>query len=431
MTAQEFIHTLTNKGARLWLDGDQVRLQCQKSWVTGTLRETMSRLKPELITLLRTAPQLGEPRVCEPAENAPETQAHRHASIDFSVFYFANDGGSYDPRNYRLLIEGARIADATGLKAVWIPERHFHPFGGLYPNPSVLAAALSMVTKTIRIRAGSVVLPLHHPVRVAEEWSVVDNLSQGRVDIAFARGWNADDFVLSPDTYDDRTGTLMNGIDIIDRLWRGDSVRLPNGEGNITAVKMFPVPCQPVLPKWITSTGSRERFVAAGATGANLLTHLQFQSPDDLGVNIAAYRHARQDHGHDPDAGVVTVMVHLFLGATCEAVRGIVETPFKAYLRSSVNLWCPSVKELRDLSEHDTEDLVDYAFERYYHTNTLFGTPDSCRGLVARLHQCGVDEIACLIDFGVADDLVLDSLGRVCELNELAAGSYPGERTAP
>src|SRR5207342_155319 len=105
---------------------------------------------------------------------------------------------------YRLLIEGAKFADRHGFEAVWMPERHFHAFGGLFPNPSVTAAAVAAVTQNVQVRAGSVVLPLHDPIRVAEEWSLVDNLSNGRVGISFASGWHADDFVFAPDAYPDR-----------------------------------------------------------------------------------------------------------------------------------------------------------------------------------------------------------------------------------
>src|SRR5262249_13263842 len=114
--------------------------------------------------------------------------------VQFSLFYFSADAASPDDHKYELLIEGARFADRHGFAAGWVPERHFHAFGGLYPTPSVLAAALAMVTRRIRLRAGSVVLPLHNPIRVAEEWAVVDNLSGGRVDLAFAAGWNPNDF---------------------------------------------------------------------------------------------------------------------------------------------------------------------------------------------------------------------------------------------
>ena len=86
--------------------------------------------------------------------------------MDFSLFFFA-DSGAAGGDGYELLLETARFADTHGFAAVWTPERHFHPFGGLYPNPAVTGAAVAAVTDRVSIRAGSVVGPLHHPVRIA------------------------------------------------------------------------------------------------------------------------------------------------------------------------------------------------------------------------------------------------------------------------
>jgi methionyl-tRNA formyltransferase len=69
-------------------------------------------------------------------------------AIGFSLFYFASDEGEKNAGKYRLLLEGAKFADAHGFEAVWTPERHFHAFGGLYPNPSVASAAVAAVTST-------------------------------------------------------------------------------------------------------------------------------------------------------------------------------------------------------------------------------------------------------------------------------------------
>jgi alkanesulfonate monooxygenase SsuD/methylene tetrahydromethanopterin reductase-like flavin-dependent oxidoreductase (luciferase family) len=82
---------------------------------------------------------------------------------------------------------------------------------------------VAAVTDHIEIRAGSVVLPLHNPLRVAEEWSVVDNLSHGRTAISFASGWHPDDFVLAPEQYKKRKEILLRDIDVVRRLWRGES----------------------------------------------------------------------------------------------------------------------------------------------------------------------------------------------------------------
>src|SRR5215470_2333288 len=134
--------------------------------------------------------------------------------MDFSIFFFS----SYKVRSdnkYKLLLEATQYADRRGFSAVWTPERHFHEFGGLYPNPSVTSAALAMVTRQVQIRSGSVVAPLHSPIRIAEEWSVVDNLSNGRVAISFASGWMPEDFTVNPATYANRKEIMLQNLEAV------------------------------------------------------------------------------------------------------------------------------------------------------------------------------------------------------------------------
>ncbi|WP_084523613.1 MupA/Atu3671 family FMN-dependent luciferase-like monooxygenase [Nocardia inohanensis] len=340
-------------------------------------------------------------------------------AVRFSLLFFSSDAQRQDDSRYRLLLESARFADTHGFEAVWMPERHFHKFGGLYPNPAVLGAALAAGTERIRIRAGSVVLPLHNPVRVAEDWSVVDNLSNGRVDVAFATGWNVDDFVLAEDNYADRVEITRAGIDTVQRLWRGESITLPNGVGEERQVRVFPAPVQPALPTWLTCSGGIERFEMAGAVGANVLTALLFQEVDELAEKLTAYRKARAANGHQGD-GTVTVMLHTFVGADEAFVRKTVEGPFKSYLEDSVDLWRRGSDALDSLDEKTRTRVLDFAFERYYRNNGLFGTPQTAAPMVERLREIGVNEIACLIDFGIPDAEVLRGLASLAALEQLA-----------
>ncbi|MEU3650015.1 MupA/Atu3671 family FMN-dependent luciferase-like monooxygenase [Lentzea sp. NPDC034063] len=345
--------------------------------------------------------------------------------VDFSLFYFANEDSSSP---YRLLVDGARFADDHGFKAVWTPERHFHAFGGPYANPALTSAALSTITSRVRLMAGSVVMPLHDSIRVAEEWSMVDNLSNGRAGVAFASGWHPDDFAFFPDRYAERHQHTWRGIEDVRRLWRGESITVRGGAGNDVEVRTFPRPVQRELPVWITASGSPETFAKAGELGANVLTHLLGQSVEELAGKIALYRRSLAEHGHDPAAGVVTLMVHTFVGDDEDAVLEIVRKPFQDYLRSSVGLVARlaaslGINDLDSLDDSDMAALLDVAFTRYAETSALFGTPQNCRRLVERLHEAGVGEIACLIDFGVDEDLVRASLPQLNELRRLTAAS--------
>ncbi len=363
---------------------------------------------------------------------APRKRRPIAKDIQFSLFYFASASAAADQHKYRLVLEGAKFADTHGFTAVWTPERHFHAFGGLYPNPAVMSAALATATERVQLRAGSVVLPLHNPIRVAEEWSLVDNLSNGRVGVAFASGWHADDFAFFPDHYADRKNVMFQGIETVRRLWRNEAVMVRGGAGNEIAVTLFPQPIQAALPIWITAAGSADTFVKAGEIGANVLTHLLGQSIEDVAVNISRYRELLARHGHDPQAGTVTLMLHTLIGEDREAVRALVRQPFTEYLRSSIGLienLIRSLKlplDLRTMSAQDMDDLLAFAFDRYFETSALFGTPETCAALIERLKEIGVDEVACLIDFGVAADVVLASLQRLDDLRVLA--NMPPER---
>jgi len=338
------------------------------------------------------------------------------SKIDFSLFYFASDDQEGDDDRYRLLFEGAKFADRHGFTAVWTPERHFHQFGGLYPNPAVTGAALAAITEKVKIRAGSVVLPLHHPLRVAEEWSVVDNISKGRIGISVASGWHADDFVLAPQNYAGRKELMLHDIEIIRKLWRGEAVSFKGGVGNVVEARIFPRPVQRELPIWVTAAGSPETFQMAGEIGANLLTHMLGQSFEDLTHNISIYRQAWRKYGHGPGAGHVTLMVHTFIGEDLDEVRLKVRDPFCSYLKSSYGLIKNLARSLGadlesdNFTQDDMDALLSHAFDRYFQTSGLMGDTNTCFETVERIKSIGVDEVACLIDFGVETNAALHSL---------------------
>ena len=177
-------------------------------------------------------------------------------------------------------------------------KRHFHAFGGPYPNPSVTGAAVAAVTKNIGVRAGSCVVPLHHPARVAEEWAVIDNLTNGRAGLAVASGWHPDDFVLRPEnTPPANRDAMFAATDQIRRLWRGEKVDFPTANGGTFGVVTQPRPVSKELPIWVTTAGNPATWREAGEVGANVLTHLLGQSIDEVAGKIRIYHEALRKAG--------------------------------------------------------------------------------------------------------------------------------------
>jgi len=356
------------------------------------------------------------------------------AGAQLSMFFFAADTSATAPgeEQYRMLLEAARFADEHGFAAVWLPERHFHAFGGAFPAPAVLAAALAATTRTVRIRAGSVVIPLHNPVRVAEEWAVVDNLTGGRAGLSFASGWHSDDFVLAPDAYHIRRERMLEGIDQVRRLWRGERLSMPGPDGHSVEIGTLPRPVQAELPFWVTSSGNVETFRLAGELGAGLLTHMLGQSLPELATRIGVYRDSYQAAGH-PGAPHVTLMLHTYVGADQADIDAHARGPFREYLRSSTDLIGRMARaqgsdpSSAGFTDDDLEALLDHACARYLREASLIGTRDQCQAMVTAVSELGVDEIACLIDFGVPTAQALSALGRL-EALRTPPGALPGIR---
>lgn len=365
------------------------------------------------------APESAAHRAAESGEDEPDWKSRPvERSLSFSLYFFSDDGSKDSVDKYRLVLESAKFADLNGFSAIWTPERHFQDFGGLYPNPSVLSAALAMITERVQIRAGSCALPLHHPVRVAEEWSVVDNLSKGRAAVSFASGWHPDDFVFEPAAYEDRKEVMFRHIELIQRLWAGETVMMPGVGGREVPVKLLPKPLQSRLPIWITSAGSLETWIRAGEIGANVLAALIGYSFEDLAARIRSYREARRRRGYDPQTGVVSIMLHTFVGQSNRAVKEQVRAPFTHYLRSYFKQYDNVRVDAEEVTEADRDTIMNAAFEQYFETSTLMGTPAKCSRVIEQLIAAGVDETACLVDFGVEADTVLENLRYLNELNE-------------
>jgi natural product biosynthesis luciferase-like monooxygenase protein len=202
-----------------------------------------------------------------------------------------------------------------------------------------------------------------------------------------------------------------------------------NTFGKDVEITLYPKPIQAELPIWITSSGNVDTFRSAGYRNANILTHMITQDIYALKDRISVYRRARVDKGFDPLEGIVSLMLHTFLGDSVEDVKEVVYHPFREYLRSAIDLEQLAARgggvisgglhhKGEPLPPEKVEELLDLTFERYFANAALMGTVASTAKFIQKLEVIGVDEIACLVDFGVAKEQVLASLEPLVALKE-------------
>ena len=332
-----------------------------------------------------------------------------------SVFFFSCvDTGTGEDR-YQFVMDTAVLADELGFEAVWIPERHFHQFGGLFPNPAVVAAGIAAKTRKIAIRAGSVVAPLHHPVRIAEDWGVVDAMSGGRAGISLASGWNRADFAIAQCGYDERQDYLLSALDAIRALWRGDELAL-SAQGKM---RTYPSPVRHSAPIWLTAMSGPATFRQAAKRGLNLLTAYLQLDRDQMAANIAEYRATFQP-AKPGDRPHVTLMMHACVADTTEAALRAVEQPLLTYQNQFLDLHHRGHDRTVDgeaLTPDEQQALARYAARKYATDRGLVGGKEDVTRRLRDLAALGVDEVACLIDFGLAPELVSDTLRRLAVIS--------------
>ena len=265
-----------------------------------------------------------------------ESAGQRPLSV--SVFFFSSDPDDRAGEKYELVLECGALADQVGLHAIWVPERHFDRFGAPYPSPAVLLSALAARTRRIQLRAGSVVLPLHDPLLVAEEWGMLDAISHQRMGMSLASGWHSNDFVLDPPAYEGRKAVLLERLETLRALWRGEAVVRRGPDGRDVPTSAFPRPER--LPEvWLTSSASPATWETAGRLGLHVLTALLEQTVDELADKVGRYQRALALAGHDPDDKQVTCMLHCHLAADASVVEGRVRPPLAQYLAAHMQLF--------------------------------------------------------------------------------------------
>ena len=164
----------------------------------------------------------------------------------------------------------ALYADELGMHSAWIGEHHFNSLGVL-SCPDLVLSYIAGQTKNIRLAPAVTVLPIHHPIRVAEQWASLDLLSGGRVDFATGRGYDRREYEPFHIDFEDTMSIFVEGIEVVQRLWTEEGRITHKGKHyDFENVRITPKPVQQPIPTYVASF-SQPSIELAGRLGCGLV----------------------------------------------------------------------------------------------------------------------------------------------------------------
>ena len=209
------------------------------------------------------------------------------------------------------ILDQAVYAEAIGMHSAWIGEHHFSTLGVL-SCPDLVLAQVAARTSRIRLAPAVTVLPLHHPIRVAEQWATLDLLSGGRVDFAAGRGYDRREYVPLGAPFDDNQAMFEEGMEIVQRLWASDASISHRGRHyQFDEVAITPQPVQRPIPSYVASF-SQPSLELAGRLGLNLIVAPFAAAMTFGGLRQVAERfgEACVRHGHPPGRLMCSYFIH-------------------------------------------------------------------------------------------------------------------------
>lgn len=214
-------------------------------------------------------------------------------------------------------LEEVRLVEELGYDCAWFGEHHFAGYG-LIGNTLTMAAAASRITSRIALGAGVVVLPWHHPVRVAEEVAMVDCLSHGRLRFGVGRGYQPHEFRGFGQRMEDSLERFTEAVNVIQRLFREDDVSFQGKYWQGEHVTIWPKPVQrPHPPIWAAAL-SEESFVRYARFGWPILTFPSIIPVDTFKRYVGLYRREFTAAGHDPARMRIAFTAFTYLAPTRE-----------------------------------------------------------------------------------------------------------------
>jgi len=302
------------------------------------------------------------------------------------------------------MLRQASMAEALGFDTLWAQEHH--SMGMMYPSPLVSLTALAGHTKTVGLGTNMLLLPLYHPVRVAEEAAMVDMFSGGRLRLGVSAGYSETDFQASGVDLKDRARRMREGVQLIRRLWTEETVSAKSRDYELEDFRLFPKPLQKPCPPIYMGGTVPASIKRAARLGDEFLISAT-QSSAQIKSQIAIYHEALRGLGLAPDTKSILLnrVVHVAADQrTKEAAADAFAQQFLRYYQSWGHQTITALKG-RSLS---AEEVVAEHF--------IVGEPAECIEKVHAYAELGIEHICCFMKFGNTDlDLAETSLRRFGE----------------
>jgi alkanesulfonate monooxygenase SsuD/methylene tetrahydromethanopterin reductase-like flavin-dependent oxidoreductase (luciferase family) len=322
---------------------------------------------------------------------------------------------------YQDTLEQIVYADALGFDIAWLAELHFYQPFSILSSPLILAAALAQRTRRIRLGTAVALLPLQHPVRVAEDAATVDLLSQGRLELGVGRGAIAIHFQGFNVPVEESRERFEEALTIIERAWTEETCAFDGKYWQVADTSVVPKPLQRPHPPLRLAANSPETAAFAGAHGYPIFVASVINPFPKLLEQIDLYYHAFRAAEQAGKQANVAAMFPLYVADNAAHVRLEVESSVMSYFRTvSAQLRLgerdpsPSYAYLREVRRR----MEGITWEEAEATMALYGSPQQCvEKLQAAHRRCGMDQVICWFNPGglVPHRQVLASMQRFAE----------------
>lgn len=240
------------------------------------------------------------------------------------TYHVEEHDGRPAPVTYAEVFEQAALAEDLGFEALWLAEHHFGAQQGVASQPLLVAFAAAERTRRIKVGTSLIVLPLHHPLDIAEQLATLDLLTGGRLSIGFGSGSSAKEFAgfgveFSPQ---ERHGRLRESLTLLERAWQGEPFSFTGRFFQVPEARLAPRPERQLRDfAWLGAAGPPTAALA-GEFGYGLQLP-RGRPADDYLPAIDAYRAARLAHGHPATGDRVAIARCIYVGADDD--RALVE----------------------------------------------------------------------------------------------------------